>query len=88
MSLNKDLSQKQKLTEQFQTLCTPRQRTKETACQLSNRIQVKKLSIDNLPRYNQPVVLGENSLKFGLIKNQFHTLEYWDYQNSQPRIQR
>ena len=42
MSLNNDVSQKQKLTEQFRTIWIPRQRTKETACELNNPIQVKK----------------------------------------------
>ena len=35
----------------------------------------EKLSIDNLSRENQPVVLGENSLKFGMIRSQLHILE-------------
>ena len=87
MSLNNDVSQKQKLTEQFRTIWIPRQRTKEAACQLNNPIQVKKLSTDISPRESQSVVLGGNSLEFGMIKNKKHILESWEYQNSQPRIQ-
>ena len=88
MSLNNDVRQKQNLTEQFRTIWIPRQRTKEAACQLNNPIQVKKLSIDISPRESQSVVLGGNSLEFGMIKNQKHILESWEYHNSQPRLQR
>ena len=68
VSLNNDVSQKQKLTEQFRTIWIPRQRTKEATCQLNNPIQVKKFSIDISPRESQSVVLGRNSLEFGMIK--------------------
>ena len=88
MSLNNGVSQKQKLTEQFRTIWIPRQRTKEAACQLNNPIQVKKLSTDISPRESQSVVLGGNSLEFGMIKNKKHILESWEYKKSQPRLQR
>ena len=88
MSLNNDVSQKQKLTEQFRTIWIPRQRTKEATCQLNNPIQVKKFSIDISPRESQSVVLGRNSLEFGMIKNQMHILESCENKNSQPSLQR
>ena len=76
MSLNKDVSQKQKLTEQFQNICSPRQRAKRRdGLSIEQSYSSEKLSIDNLPRENQPVVLGENSLKFGMIRSQLHILE-------------
>ena len=48
----------------------------------------EKFSIDNLSRESQRGVLGGNSLKFEMTKNQFHISEAWDYQSSQPRLQR